>query len=131
MKTILSLLLALPLIGCGSAPEPVSDPVAIPYQVTLQAAPMAADGSVRLDAAVRYGGFGSGGPARVEFRNGTEVLSATTERTPITLDVTPQDFLYTRHFSLASGTRYQIRAVVTWTYGRTPGTLESAPISLP
>lgn len=91
---------------------------------------MAADGSVESDAAVRYGGFGSD-PARVEFRNGTEVLSATTERTPITADVTPQDFLYTGHFSPASGTRDQIRAVVTWIYAKTPGTLERAPISLP
>jgi len=130
LKTILLSLLVLPLVACTSAPVSVSDPVAIPYQVSLQTAAAGPDGRATLTATVRYGGFGSGGPAKVEFRNGTEVLATSTERVS-TGDAAKQVFTFSSAFNPVPKTVYQIRAVVTWTYSRTPGSIESTPVQYP
>jgi len=79
---------------------------------------------------VKYSGFGSGGPARVEFRNGTEVIATSTERGS-TGDAAGQEFTFTSAFNPVPKTSYQIRAVVTWTTGRTPGSIESTPVQSP
>jgi len=132
LKTILLSLLVLPLAACNPNPRvmPIGDPVAIPYQVSLKTAAAGLDGRAALVATVRYGGFGSGGPARIEFKNGTEVLATSTERVS-TSDATGQEFTFSSAFNPVPKTVYQIRAVVTWTYGRTPGSIESTLVQYP
>ena len=131
LRTGLLALLALPLAACNPNPRvvPISDPVAIPFQIRVQAAPVGPGGQAQLTATVRYGGFGSGGPATVEFRNGTDLLATSTERVR-TADPTGQEFTFSAPFTPVPKTTYQIRAVVSWTYSR-PGSVESVPVTYP
>ena len=129
MKNILLCLLVLPLAACNSGPVLETDPVAIPYQISVHTSPAGADGQAQLKATVRYGGFGGGGPARVEFRNGTEILASSAERVR-TADPSGQEFTFSAAFTPVPKAAYQIRAVVSWTYSR-PGSVESNPVSYP
>jgi len=131
LKKILLCLLALPLAACNPNPRvvPIGDPVAIPFLIDVQATPANATGQAQLKATVRYGGFGSGGPAKVEFKNGADVLAVSTERVP-TADPSGQEFTFSAAFTPMPKATYQIRAVLSWTYTR-PGSIESAPVTYP
>jgi len=131
VKKILLCLLALSLAACNPNPRvmPVSDPVAIPFLAKVQVSPVSTDGQATLTATVRYGGFGNGGPTRVEFKSGADVLAVSTERVPTT-DPTGQEFTFSAPFTPVPKATYQIRAVVSWTYTR-PGSFESPPVMYP
>jgi len=55
------------------------------------------------------------------------VITTSSERVR-TADASGQEFTFSTAFNPVPKMSYQIRAVVIWTYGRMPGSIESTPV---